>query len=166
LDAAKSATNSGAFWDSGRDFVGALRAPQEGMNNDIDVLTEKVIACAIEVHKQMGPGLNEGLYGECLMLELAICGIPFEADVPINVSYKGRRLRKHFEIDLIVEHRLVVELKAVDALHPAHQAQVMTYLRLTKLPAGLLMNFNQPTLRAGLKRLDHPDVYARKHPAK
>lgn len=132
---------------------------------DIDLLTEKVIACAIEVHKQMGPGLNEAVYGECLMLELEIRGVAFEADVPIVVSYKGRRLRKHFEIDLIVDHRLVVELKAVEALHPAHQAQVLTYLRLTNLPAGLLINFNQPTLRAGLKRLDHPVIYARKHSA-
>ena len=133
--------------------------------DDIEVLTEKVIGCAIEVHRQMGPGLNEGIYTECVVLELAICGLPFAADVPVSVSYKGRKLRKHFEIDLIVDNRLIVELKAVDALHRVHQAQVMTYLRLTKLPAGLLINFNQPTLRAGLKRLDHPDVYARKHAA-
>jgi GxxExxY protein len=128
----------------------------------IDLLTEKVIACAIEVHRLMGPGLSEGVYGECFMLELELCEVPFEANVEVRVDYKGRRLKKHFEIDLVVDHRLVVELKAVDALHPAHQAQVMTYLRLTGHPAGLLINFNQPTLHAGLKRLDHPDVYARK----
>jgi GxxExxY protein len=132
------------------------------LGDDIDLLAERVIGCAIEVHRQMGPGLNEGVYGECLMLELAIQEIPFDADVPINVDYKGNRLRKHFEIDLVVDHRLIVELKAVEALHPAHQAQVMTYLRLTGLQAGLLINFNQPTVRAGLKRLDHPDRYARK----
>lgn len=134
-------------------------------HDDIDRLAERVIGCAIEVHKHMGPGLNEGLYKESFMLELAICGILFEADVPIRVDYKGHRLKKHFEVDLIVDDRLIIELKAVDALHPVHQAQVMTYLRLTKLPAGLLFNFNQPTLRAGLKRLDRPDLYARKHPA-
>ena len=133
--------------------------------DDIEVLTEKVIGCAIEVHRQMGPGLNEGIYTECVVLELTMCGLPFAVEVPVSVSYKGRKLRKHFEIDLIVDNRLIVELKAVDALHPVHQAQVMTYLRLTKLPAGVLINFNQPTLRAGLKRLDHPDVYARKHAA-
>jgi GxxExxY protein len=132
------------------------------MEEDIDALTERVIACAIEVHKQMGPGLNEGIYAECLMMELALRGIPFEADVRILVSYKGRRLRKHFEIDLVVDKRLVVELKAVDGLHPAHQAQVITYLRLTGHAAGLLINFNQTTLLAGLKRLDHPDRYASK----
>jgi GxxExxY protein len=133
------------------------------MEQDIDSLTERVIACAIEVHKQMGPGLNEGVYGECMMLELALRGIPFEADVPVLVSYKGQRLRKHFEIDLLVDRRLVLELKAVETLHPAHQAQVMTYLRLTGHPAGLLINFNQTTLKAGLKRLDHPERYAKKH---
>ena len=132
------------------------------MEQDIDSLTERVIACAIEVHKQMGPGLNEGVYAECMMMELALRDIPFEVDVPVLPSYKGRRLRKHFEIDLLVDKRLVVELKAVDALHPAHQAQVLTYLRLTGHPAGLLINFNQTTLLAGLKRLDHPGRYASK----
>jgi GxxExxY protein len=133
------------------------------MNDDgIDLLTEKVIACAIEVHKQMGPGLNEGVYSECVPLELTLAGIPYETAVPIPLDYKGQRLRKHFVIDLIVDSRLVVELKAVDALHPAHQAQVITYLRITNLPAGLLMNFNQPTLHAGLRRLVHPKLYTRK----
>ena len=132
------------------------------LHEDIDLLTERVIACAIEVHKQMGPGLNETIYGECIAFELAARGIPFECDVPVLVSYKGRRLRKHFELDLLVDKRLIVELKAVDALHPVHQAQVITYLRLTGHPAGLLLNFNDTTLLAGLKRLDHPDRYAAK----
>jgi GxxExxY protein len=96
------------------------------------------------------------------MLELAAQGISFDCDVPVPVSYKGRRLRKHFELDLLVEQKLIIELKAVDKLHPVHQAQVMTYLRLTGHPAALLINFNETTLRAGLKRLDHPDRYARK----
>ena len=131
-------------------------------SGEIDLLAERVIGCAIEVHKQMGPGLNEGVYSECLMLELELRGIPFAYDVEIRVDYKGRRLRKHFEIDLLVADRLIVELKAVEALHSAHQAQVMTYLRLTGHPAALLINFNQPSLRAGLKRLDHPTIYAQK----
>jgi GxxExxY protein len=96
------------------------------------------------------------------MLELAALGIPFDCDVPVPVNYKGRRLRKHFELDLLVEQKLIVELKAVDKLHPVHQAQVMTYLRLTGHPAALLINFNETPLRAGLRRLDHPDRYARK----
>jgi GxxExxY protein len=150
--------------DSGLKVRGLVHAPYTGMtNHDIDSLTERVIACAIEVHKHIGPGLNEKVYAECMALEFAIREISFEADVPVLVDYKGRRLKKRFEIDLVVEKRLVVELKAVDALHPVHQAQVLTYLRLTGHPAGLLINFNQTTLRAGLKRLDHPDHYVRKH---
>jgi GxxExxY protein len=134
------------------------------MTEDIDTLTERVIACAIEVHKLMGPGLNEGVYVECLMMELAIRTIPFEPQVVVLVDYKGRRLHRHFEIDLLVDKRLVVEVKCVDALHPVHKAQVITYLRLTGHPAGLLINFNETTLRAGLKRLDHPDRYRQKQP--
>ena len=134
----------------------------EQLRQDIDLLTDRVIASAIEVHKQMGPGLNEAIYKECFMLELAARGIPLDCDVPVLVSYKGRRLRKHFVIDLLVDRRLIVELKAVDALHPVHKAQVITYLRLTGYPAGLLLNFNEMTLAAGLKRLDHPDRYASK----
>ena len=137
----------------------------EQRTDDIDQLTERVIACAIEVHRQMGPGLNEGVYGECMTLELVAQGLSFECDVSVLPSYKGRRLRKHFELDLLVEKRLIVELKAIDKLHPVHQSQVITYLRLTGHPAGLLINFNETTLRAGLKRLDHPDRYARRHPA-
>lgn len=140
-----------------------LDGRMEQRPDDIDRLTERVIACAIEVHKHMGAGLNEGIYSDCMIMELALRGIPFDSGVPVAVSYKGNRLRKHFEIDLLVDKRLIVELKAVEALHPAHQAQVMTYLRLTGHPAGLLLNFNQTTLRAGLKRLDHPDRYAQKH---
>lgn len=134
----------------------------ERLQDDIDVLTDRVIACAIEVHRQMGPGLNEAIYKECLTLELAGSGIPFECDVPVIVHYKGRKLRRRFELDLLVDGRLIVELKAVESLHPVHQAQVMTYLRLTGHPAGLLLNFNEITLAAGLKRLDHPDRYAAK----
>lgn len=131
-------------------------------HEDIDLLTDRVIASAIEVHKQMGPGLSEGIYCECMVFELSARGIPFDCDVPILVSYKGRRLRKHFELDLLIDKRLILELKAVDGLHPVHQAQVITYLRLTGYPAGLLINFNDTTLLAGLKRLDHPERYAAK----
>ena len=129
---------------------------------DIDTLTERVIGCAVEVHRQMGPGLSEGIYTECMTLELAEREIPFACGVSVSVNYKGQRLKKRFELDLLVDNRLIVELKSVDALHPVHQAQVITYLRVTGHPAGLLLNFNEGTLLAGLKRLDHPYRYARK----
>jgi GxxExxY protein len=134
----------------------------EQVHDDIDVLTDRVIACAIEVHKHMGPGLNEAVYKECVTMELAMRRIPLQCDVPVLATYKGNRLRKHFELDLLVDARLVVELKSVDVVHPVHKAQVITYLRLTGHPAGLLLNFNETTLSAGLRRLDHPERYAAK----
>ena len=150
----------------GLKWRGAVHAPFGVMDDgfhDIDAIAERVIGCAIEVHRQMGPGLSEAIYRESLAIELDAQAIPFQCGVSIPVAYKGRRLKKHFELDLLVGHRLVVELKSVDGLHPVHQAQVLTYLRLTGHPAGLLINFNEATLRAGLKRLDHPDRYAKKH---
>ena len=129
---------------------------------DIDTLTDRVIGCAVEVHRHMGPGLNEGIYTECMTLALAEHELAFACDVSVSVSYKGRRLKKRFELDLLVDNRLIVEVKSVESLHPVHQAQVLTYLRVTGHPAGLLLNFNEATLLAGLKRLDHPDRYARK----
>lgn len=134
----------------------------DNINVDIDSLTEQVIGCAIEVHRVVGPGLSEPIYRECLALELADRGVLFESPVSIPVTYKERRLQKHYELDLLVGGRLIVELKSVDTLHPVHSAQVITYLRLTGHPAALLINFNAVTLLAGLKRFDHPDRYARK----
>jgi len=132
------------------------------INDDIDRLSERVIGCAIEVHRRMGPGLLESLYRECLMIELEVNGMTFEDERLIAVGYRERPLRTRLKIDLLVERTLIVELKAVDGLRPVHSAQVMTYLRLTGHPAGLLINFNEVTLRSGLRRLDHPGRYARK----
>jgi GxxExxY protein len=134
----------------------------DNIDVDIDSLSEQVIGCAIEVHRVVGPGLSEAIYRECLIFELIDRQIVFQSPVPISVTYKQRRLQKHYELDLLVGGRLIVELKSVDTLHPVHSAQVITYLRLTGHPAGLLINFNAVTLLAGLKRFDHPDRYARK----
>lgn len=131
------------------------------LNDKIDQLAERVIGCAIEVHRTMGPGLLESLYRECLLMELALQDIPFENELLIAVDYKGRPLRSRLRLDLLVDRALVVELKCVDGLRPVHQAQVMTYLRLTGHQVGLLINFNEVTLRAGLRRLEHPERYAR-----
>lgn len=132
------------------------------LNDAIDALAERIIGCAIEVHRTMGPGLLESLYRECMLIELAEAGMDVECERVIAVDYKGRPLRTRLRLDLLVETTLVVELKAVDGLRPVHSAQVMTYLRLTGHQAGLLINFNEVTLRAGLKRLDHPQRYARR----
>jgi GxxExxY protein len=132
------------------------------LNDAVDLLAERVIGCAIEVHRTMGPGLLESLYRECLLIELAGAGFDVECERVIAVDYKGKPLRTRLRIDLLVEGTLIIELKAVEGLRPVHSAQVMTYLRLTGHQAGLLINFNEVTLRAGLKRLDHPTRYAAK----
>lgn len=110
----------------------------------------------------MGPGLLESLYRECMLIELAEAGMDVECERVVAVDYKGRPLRTRLRLDMLVETAVVLELKAVDGLRPVHSAQVMTYLRLTGHQAGLLINFNEVTLRAGLKRLDHPQRYVRR----
>jgi GxxExxY protein len=130
--------------------------------SEIETLTERIIGCAIEVHRTLGPGLLESLYRECMILEMRAAQLQVEIERSIRMEYKGRRLRAGLKLDLLVEDCVVVELKAVEQLHPVHLAQVITYLKLTGCPAGLLMNFNSITLRGGLRRLDHPDKYVKK----
>ena len=129
---------------------------------DVDALAELVIGCAIKVHREMGPGLLEDIYHECAGIELASAGVPFEYERHLPIAYKGTALKKRLRIDLLIDRRLVVELKTVDAIHPIHKAKVIAYLKLTGCPAGLIINFNEPTLTAGVRRLDHPEIYARK----
>jgi GxxExxY protein len=128
----------------------------------VDALTEKVIACAIAVHREVGPGLLESVYRDCLLHELISHGLHVERERRMPIEYRGQRINTHLKIDLVVEQSVVVEVKAVEQLHPLHQAQVITYLKLSGYPAGLLINFNTPTLRASLRRLNHPDRYATK----
>ncbi|MGH9200034.1 MAG: GxxExxY protein [Vicinamibacterales bacterium] len=131
-------------------------------DDQINDITEGVIGCAIEVHRTLGPGLLESVYRECLMIELVENRFAVERERCVPIEYKGRPIRSALKVDVLVSGILVVELKAVEALHPIHSAQVITYLKLTGCPAGLLMNFNATTLRAGLRRLDHPDRYLKK----
>ncbi len=119
----------------------------------INLLTEQVIGAAIEVHELLGTGLLESAYEECLAHELHLRKIAFERQKPLPVEYKGVRLECGYRLDLIVESRLVLELKAVERILPIHQAQVLTYLRLTGIKYGLLMNFHVPVLKEGLRRL-------------
>ena len=137
--------------------------PRDGMGELlIDELTELVIGCAIAVHTALGPGLLESIYRDCLFIELTLAGIQVSREHPVTIEYRGQRVRGDLKIDLLIDGRLVVEVKATDRLHPVHQAQVITYLKLTGCPAGLLLNFNATSLRGGLKRLDHPTIYAEK----
>jgi len=128
----------------------------------IDALTELVIGCAIRVHDALGPGLLESIYRDCLVIELIANGLTVEVERCVPIEYRGQRVRDDLRLDLLVNGRLIVEIKAVERLHPVHKAQVITYLKLSGCPAGLLLNFNAVSLRAGLQRLDHPQVYAAK----
>ena len=136
------------------------------MQTDVDVeaLSERIIGCAIEVHRVLGPGLLESVYRECLIIELRLAGLRVEAERRVALDFKGHRVADALKLDLLVEGCFVIELKAVDRLHSLYSAQTLTYLKLTGCPAGLLLNFNAPTMKAGLRRLDHPDRYARKRP--
>jgi GxxExxY protein len=129
---------------------------------EFEPLTKKIIACAIEVHKTLGPGLLESVYQECMEVELTIANLEFRSDHRVALEYTGRRLRGELKLDLLVGGCVVVELKAVEQLHPVYLAQVITYLKLTGCPAGLLLNFNNTSLKSGLRRLDHPDLYTPK----
>jgi GxxExxY protein len=123
------------------------------MNDERDALTEAVIGAAIEVHRIMGPGLLESIYQKCLEKELKLRGLEFLAQARLPISYKGEPLGDDLIMDFYFAERLVVEIKAIDKLAPIHDAQLITYLRLSKTHVGLLINFNTRLLKDGIKRL-------------
>ena len=131
---------------------------------ELECLTEKIIGCAIAVHREMGPGLLESVYRECLSIELSAANLRVESERRVQLQYRGQPIVSTLKVDLLVEGCVVVELKSVEQLHPIFLAQVITYLKLAQCPAGLLINFNATTLRAGLRRLDHPNLYKKKTP--
>jgi GxxExxY protein len=116
-------------------------------------LSSEVIGAAIEVHRCLGLGLLESAYEACLCQELEDRGVPFQRQVPLPVLYKGRAIDAAYQIDVKVDGLLILELKAVEKLEPIHQAQLMTYLRLSDLWLGLLINFNVAVLKNGIKRV-------------
>ena len=116
-------------------------------------LTERILDAAIDVHRALGPGLLESTYRECLEFELSARQMRFDVERVVPIVYKGTRLRTQYRVDLIVEDQIVVEVKSHATTLPIHQAQVITYLRLTGYPAGLLINFNVPRLMDGVKSL-------------
>jgi GxxExxY protein len=119
---------------------------------EFDELSQGVIGCAIEVHRSLGPGLLESTYRQCLAYELSHAHIPFQMEVPLPVRYKEILLDCGYRIDLLVSGDLIIEVKSVETLLPIHQAQILTYMRLAKIPIGLLMNFNVMKLQNGIKR--------------
>jgi GxxExxY protein len=120
---------------------------------EFDKLSSRVIACAIEVHRHLGPGLLESAYEQCLAHELGLANIPFSVQHPVPVAYKGTHLDCGYRIDLLVDKKLIVELKSVHALAPIHEAQLLTYMKLSQASIGLLMNFNVQLLKDGIKRM-------------
>jgi GxxExxY protein len=120
---------------------------------EFDELSSRVIGCAIEVHRQLGPGLLESAYRVCLAHELHLNGLQYASEKPIGVAYKGVELECGFRLDMIIEGVLIVELKTVDHLLPVHSAQLLTYMKLAKSKVGLLINFQSRVLRDGIRRL-------------
>jgi GxxExxY protein len=115
-------------------------------------LTETIIGACIEVHRELGPGLLESAYQKCLCHELTLRGVTFQTEVPLPIVYKGMTLDCGYRIDLIVEQAIVVELKAIEKILPVHEAQLLTYLKLTRLRVGLLFNFNSEVIRNAMVR--------------
>ena len=118
----------------------------------LNQLSRDFIAAAIEVHRELGPGLLESVYEVCLCEELLMRGISFQTQVDLPLLYKGRDTGKTFRLDMLIDDTLIVELKAVEELKSVHEVQLLTYLKLTNKPIGLLVNFNVPYLRDGVKR--------------
>jgi GxxExxY protein len=117
-------------------------------------LSSKIIGAAITVHRELGPGLLESVYQSCMLVELRGLALSVTSEVPVPIEYRGQKITKEgFVMDLLVEDTVIVELKSVEELHPVHEKQLLTYLRLAKKPLGLLINFNVPTLKDGIRRV-------------
>ena len=127
--------------------------------NELDRITGRIIGCAIEVHRRVGPGLLESIYNKCLVIELQHEGLNVSTGTQLPLVYRDIEVGWPFVADLLVENTIVVEVKSVTALAPVHSAQLVTYLRLGNFPAGLLINFNVAVLRQGVRRLTHPSLY-------
>lgn len=120
---------------------------------ELNDLSSRIIGCAINVHKALGPGLLESAYEECLAYEMKDSGLKIKRQVPVPVVYKEVKLEAGYRLDILVEDKIIVEVKAVEALHDVHLAQVLTYLKLTGCKLGLLMNFNVAQMTKGVKRV-------------
>ena len=120
---------------------------------DENPISKEIIGAAIEVHRQLGPGLLESAYEECMAHEFTLRGIQFERQKPLHVVYKGIKLDCGYRLDFLVAQSVIVELKAVEKLMPIHDAQTITYLKLTKCKLGLILNFNVRLMRTGIKRV-------------
>ncbi|MCG9791419.1 GxxExxY protein [Flavobacterium algicola] len=122
------------------------------LGEELNALTYKVIGLAIEVHRNLGPGLLESAYQACLLYELKKAGFKVEKEIPLPIKYKEIKLEQGYRIDLLIENKLVIELKTVEEFTSVHYAQILTYLKLGNYPLGLLINFNSKILKNNIKR--------------
>lgn len=128
-----------------------MEETKRGITNDS--FSEAVIGRAIEVHRQLGPGLLESTYEECFCIELREHGFAIRRQVKVPIAYKGKRIAAIYRLDLVIAERIIVEIKSVEKLARVHEAQLLTYMKHTSIPTGLLFNFNVPVLRDGMRRL-------------
>ena len=129
----------------------ATEAPRAPRKHELDWLTDKIIGCAIEVHRNLGPGLMEATYENAFCFELSAAGLKFERQVPYPILYKGRKIGE-YRLDLVVEDSVVVEIKSVERFDPVFEAQVIAYLKISGKRVGLLINFNTDLLKKGIRR--------------
>ena len=123
------------------------------MSANLELLAKIAVDCGFKLHDQLGPGLLESAYEECLCHELSLRKVSFERQIDLPVRYKGVNLDCGYRLDLLIGKKVIVELKTVESLLPIHEAQLLTYLKMTNCKLGLLLNFNAPLLRNGIKRL-------------
>ena len=120
---------------------------------EINQLSSKIIGAAIEVHKGLGPGLLESAYEKCLCHELKLRGLSFASQKPLSLIFKGEKMDCGYQLDIVVENTIILELKSCEKIEPIHKAQLLTYLKLSGLKLGLLLNFNMPVMRDGIVRV-------------
>ena len=124
------------------------------MKEELNHITREIIGAALEVHRELGPGLLESVYQSCMIIELMERNLAVEAEVPVKIRYKGREIAADpLRIDLVADESVVVELKSVEEVKPVHKKQLLTYLRLSDKPLGLLINFNEVILKEGITRI-------------
>ena len=121
-------------------------------NIELNRLSKEILDASIEVHREMGPGLLESVYEECLLEELKLRNIKATNQVELPLIYKGKKLKKEFRLDVLVENEIIIELKTVDSIIPVHEAQIISYLRLSDKKLGFIVNFNVALLKQGFKR--------------
>jgi len=124
------------------------------MNLELNLLSSKVIEAAIKVHSELGPGLLESVYSSCMLVELREMNLDVRSEVPLPVFYRGKKITEDgFRLDLLIEDKIIVELKSLENIQPVHKKQLLTYLRLANKPLGLLINFNEALLKDGITRI-------------